>query len=217
MGNSCPGCEEKQRRGAVLPPPTSAMDGATDKSEDEFAIAIPPGRGLDHILTLSRDHTVQFDRDVTVDFSTADYRAFCLLLHRQHGALLLFCTRKEKKPPHYQLPGGHVDAAEFRQVSHGVRPTVTQEQLYLSARLGCVREVYEETGIDLRKQVDRLRPMILHNESERGHLINELKHRLFFVCEVLDDDFVVAAAVRERFDVFCTLSWHRRPSDTRAA
>jgi hypothetical protein len=27
--------------------------------------------------------------------------------------MMLHCTRKNKKPPHYQLAGGHIDEFEF--------------------------------------------------------------------------------------------------------
>lgn len=195
MGNGCPGCEEKERPRAVVLPSSSPAMYNNDKSNEFVSISIPPGRPLDHILTMAQSYTPHFHHNVTVDYSENDYRAFCLLLHSQNGALLLYCTRKKKKPPHYQLPGGHVDEAEFKQVSQNAGRFITQEQLYQSARLGCVREIYEETGIDLRSQLDRLRPMVLYNKFERGRLINEFKHRLFFVCEVQDDDFVVATKV----------------------
>ena len=43
----------------------------------------------------------------------ADYRGFLFVVHCDFGLLLLHCTRKKHKPPHWQLPGGHVDEAEF--------------------------------------------------------------------------------------------------------
>jgi 8-oxo-dGTP pyrophosphatase MutT (NUDIX family) len=193
-GNACPACTEKLREGAIHPLPSSAMQDTDDKY-DELQITIPHGRGLDHILAVSNNYTLQFDPRVTVDFSNIDYRAFCLLLHKEHGAILLHCTRKKKKPPHFQLPGGHVDDVEFKQVCNNLSRTVTQEQLYLASRLGCAREVYEETGIDLRQQLDRLHPLILYRKPHNERLMNEFKHRLFFVCEVLDEDFVVATKV----------------------
>jgi hypothetical protein len=47
------------------------------------------------------------------NFSKTDYRAFLFIFHQDFGLLLLHCTRKRKKGPHFQLPGGHVDEAEF--------------------------------------------------------------------------------------------------------
>ena len=44
-----------------------------------------------------------------------DYRAFLVTVHEKHGILLLHCTRKKSKGPHWQLPGGHVDDFEFKE------------------------------------------------------------------------------------------------------
>ena len=47
------------------------------------------------------------------DTNDDDYRAFLFAIHPSHGMLLLYCTRKKKKGPHYQVPGGHVDVEDF--------------------------------------------------------------------------------------------------------
>lgn len=47
------------------------------------------------------------------DGNKKDYRGFVFVVHQNHGLLLLHCTRKKNKPPHWQLPGGHVDQDEF--------------------------------------------------------------------------------------------------------
>ena len=108
---------------------------------------------FDRLLDYSTRHVVSFVKDSPlIDFAQNDYRAFCLLVHRQHGAIMLHCTRKKKKPPHYQLPGGHVDKFEFDQVrqtppsSSSLSSKVTAEELYQAAKIGCAREIYEETG-----------------------------------------------------------------------
>jgi 8-oxo-dGTP pyrophosphatase MutT (NUDIX family) len=108
--------------------------------------------------------------------------------------LLLHCTRKKKKPPHYQLPGGHVDKYEFEQVATKSSNVVSQGELYRAARLGCAREVFEETGLDFRNRLEELLPLVLYSTKEDNKLINEYKSRIFFVCEVRDEDF--ASAVR---------------------
>jgi len=130
-----------------------------------------------------------FDSQVSIDISEKDYRAFCLLIHPKQGGLLLHCTRKKKKPPHYQLPGGHVDKEEFEQVAKKSSNVVTQAELYRAARLGCAREVFEETGLDFRKRLEELLPLVLYSTKEDGKLINEHKSRIFFLCEVCDEDF----------------------------
>ena len=147
-------------------------------------------------LEISHRYSLMFDSQVRYDFSKRDFRAFCLLIHRKHGGLLLHCTRKKKKPPHYQLPGGNIDEGDLRQVTRNLSSFITQKQLYSAARLGCAREVYEETGLDFRKRLEEFLPMILYSRGQRHlnneALINEYKSRIFFVCEVFDEDFPYA-------------------------
>jgi hypothetical protein len=50
---------------------------------------------------------------VLVDFKNDDYRGFCFCIHPTFGLMMLHCTRKKNKGPHYQLAGGHVDEPEF--------------------------------------------------------------------------------------------------------
>jgi 8-oxo-dGTP pyrophosphatase MutT (NUDIX family) len=68
------------------------------------------------------------------------------------------------------------------------------EQLMIAARNGAARELFEETGIDIRSNVARLLPAQLRAEPEvkggRTLLINEYKHRLFFSIRVTDADFL---------------------------
>jgi 8-oxo-dGTP pyrophosphatase MutT (NUDIX family) len=70
--------------------------------------------------------------------------------------------------------------------------TKTREsQLLLAATVGAARELFEETGIDLRRNLHRIQPVPLHNGDEkRPELMeNEYKHRLFFTVTVKDGDF----------------------------
>ena len=53
------------------------------------------------------------EEKVLVDYRNNDYRGFIFLVHEEFGLLLLHCTRKKNKPPHWQLPGGHIDENEF--------------------------------------------------------------------------------------------------------
>ena len=121
-----------------------------------------------------------------------DYRGFCLLIHPDHGLLMLQCSKpKPNKPsPHLQLPGGHIDNEDFDQFS-----TISniKERIYMASKIGCAREVYEETGIELRQNLDRLLPIRLFSSSNKSKLSNrfqnEHKHRLFFLVLVSDSDF----------------------------
>lgn len=223
MGNICSDCDETKKSSTMEPMNNGSDNGvvAIKKSEllqsvvgdsngvqapsrTQEAPAPPLPSNFDHLLDFSKSYSLSFDPKATVDFSKNDYRAFCVLVHREHGALLLHCTRKKRKPPHYQLPGGHVDGVEFHQVcksSSWLRPStiVTQEELFLASRIGCAREVYEETSMDFRTQLDRFRPLVLYEplkyqetqtkKDANRMLINEYKHRIFFVCEVSDEDF----------------------------
>lgn len=48
-----------------------------------------------------------------VEYKKHDYRGFIFVVHAKYGLMLLYCSRKKSKPPHYQLPGGHIDLPEF--------------------------------------------------------------------------------------------------------
>ena len=129
---------------------------------------------------------------VEVDYKNADYRGFVFVVHKTYGLMLLYCTRKKKKGPHFQLPGGHIDEPEFFAAAEESRDG--QTQLLQAARAGAARELYEETGMDMRHQLDRLEPAALRNDVEfdkhgKPILKNELKHRLYFFLPVSDDDF----------------------------
>jgi 8-oxo-dGTP pyrophosphatase MutT (NUDIX family) len=111
----------------------------------------------------------------------------------------LHCTRKKKKGPHFQLPGGHIDEFEFFAAAE--QSSDSQTQLLLAARAGAARELYEETGLDVRNQLDRLEPAALRNDVEvdkhgKEILKNELKHRLYFFLPVTDDDFWSSVRIR---------------------
>ena len=145
-----------------------------------------------------------------LDFANADYRGFVFAIHPQHGFMLLHCTRKKKKPNHFQLPGGHIDPFEFTNAakvlsSDGKRkgPTTAssggggsativdlQDQLVLAGKMGAARELYEETGMDLRQQMERLQPAKLFKKNKKDRVPNEYKQRLFYVLHLTDDDFL---------------------------
>lgn len=83
-----------------------------------------------------------------------DYKAFIFAIHPEHGMLLLHCTRKKKKPPHFQVPGGHVDAEDFEHASSTVKDHGTNILLQ-ACKIGAARELFEETGIDVRSALAR--------------------------------------------------------------
>lgn len=63
-------------------------------------------------------------------------------------------------------------------------------QLQMAAKRGAVRELFEETGIDVRDQLERVQPVSLYEEKQdEEQLENEFKSRLFFLVTVTDKDF----------------------------
>jgi 8-oxo-dGTP pyrophosphatase MutT (NUDIX family) len=66
-------------------------------------------------------------------------------------------------------------------------------QLQHACKAGAARELFEETGIDLRSSLDRIIPASLRSSNEvfkgREVMLNELKNRLFFFVSVNDSDF----------------------------
>jgi ADP-ribose pyrophosphatase YjhB (NUDIX family) len=80
--------------------------------------------------------------------------------------------KKKGKPAHYQLPGGKVDTHEVAQ--HGAVG---------AARIAAARELWEETGIDVRTALHRLLPVpVLGSEH--------LKGRRYFALALTDADAV---------------------------
>ena len=71
---------------------------------------------------------------VLVDYKKNDYRGFLFVVHEEYGLMLLRCTRKKNKPPHWQLPGGHIDEEEFLRAGMYV---CLYEQ-YVCTRLGLI-------------------------------------------------------------------------------
>lgn len=133
-------------------------------------------------------------------YKNIDYRGFVFVIHNQYGMLLLHCTRKPKKGPHYQLPGGHIDDFEFEHAieKHGNNPSSFNKVLLEAAKMGTARELYEETGIDIRSQLHRLEPVQLQSQSQTRSmdnpsgvgLVNMLQNKIYFFLNVSDDDFL---------------------------
>lgn len=128
-----------------------------------------------------------------------DYRAFVFALHPAYGMVLLHCSRKKRKPPHFQCPGGHVDQADFVRASgllglgQNLVSPISPELLNLAGKIGAARELNEETGIDAREDLDRLEPVRLRpSDNGNNEMDNELKGRLFFRLTLVDSDFFVS-------------------------
>jgi ADP-ribose pyrophosphatase YjhB (NUDIX family) len=85
-------------------------------------------------------------------------RAFIIAKHERYGYLLLEANKKRKGGRHYQLPGGHVDRQELCDYGE------TE-----ACRVAAARELYEETGLDLRNCLHRLAPIDLQAAGEEGN------------------------------------------------
>ena len=123
-----------------------------------------------------------------MDFATADYRGFVFAIHPDHGYMLLHCTRKKKKPNHFQLPGGHIDDFEFKEAAKVTSDPL--HQLLLAGKMGAARELFEETSLDIRNSLERLVPTKLYKKEKKDKLSNEYKNRLFYTLKLRDDDFL---------------------------
>ena len=110
-----------------------------------------PSAGTDSIIPTSSSATMSFSYH-------DDYKAFVFAQHPTHGLLLLYCTRKKKKPNHFQAQGGHVDEADFdeaKQLEQSKNEGGPVDILVKACTIGAARELFEETGIDLRSSLDR--------------------------------------------------------------
>ena len=91
------------------------------------------------------------------EFLKDDYRAFIFATHPLYGILLLRCTRKKNKGPHFQAPGGHIDKEDFEDAVSNTPGDSKQGRTLLTqaCKIGAARELYEETGMDIRSELDR--------------------------------------------------------------
>jgi len=81
-----------------------------------------------------------------------------------------------------------VDDIEFLNAAKAA--STRNSQLLYAAKAGAARELYEETGLDVRGDLSRIEPLKLYSkEVDAGKLENEYKSRLFFVLVVKDADF----------------------------
>ncbi len=122
------------------------------------------------------------------DYHKIDYRGFAFVIHNIHGMLLLHCTRKAKKGPHFQLPGGHIDAYEFQYAAEKCGAGASTNEVLLEAvKMGTAREFYEETGIDFRGQLDRFDPTPLFSDDSSQFLNCMMENKCYFTVNVTDD------------------------------
>jgi 8-oxo-dGTP pyrophosphatase MutT (NUDIX family) len=98
------------------------------------------------------------------------FRSLCILADRK------YYHRRHWKPSCLSVPPA-AEAAPDRVA-----------QLLLASKLGAARELFEETGIDVRSELDRLLPPFLHPQTTES-MPNESEHRIYYFLIVTDDDF----------------------------
>ena len=69
--------------------------------------------------------------------------------------------------------------------------TVSLEDIKLATKVGASRELYEETGIDIRSDLDRLEYAIVNFEYND----NMIEDRYYFYLFVTDKDFLVPVSL----------------------
>ena len=107
------------------------------------------------------------------------------------------CTvhENQRKDPTTNSQVGHIDNFEFEyaadKCSHSNSPNRLNDVLLEAAKMGTARELFEETGIDVRGQLERLDPAPLYDGGNlKGGPMNMLDRKLYFSLNVTDDDFL---------------------------
>ena len=103
-------------------------------------------------------------------------RGFVVARHPRHGVLLLQADKAKKGGLHYQLPGGHVDRAELETFGAA-----------RAAKVAAARELFEETGIDVRARLSRLKRL--------DAKVFDGGKRSFFLMDLSDADGVWGTAL----------------------
>ena len=78
-------------------------------------------------------------------------------------------------------------------------------QLQLAAREGAARHLFDQTGIDVRRHLDRLKPAVLRlnppvDTNGTKYLKNEYENKLFYFLSIAEEDFLVEVS-------FCLLGF----------
>jgi 8-oxo-dGTP pyrophosphatase MutT (NUDIX family) len=185
--------EENEEETSIGHRSTMVADGETPLFQTTCNEEFHPPHGIISPSPASTENPVKSSKKskVLVDYKANDFRGFIFVVHSAYGLLLLQCTRKKNKPLHWQLPGGHIDNPEFEEAAR--QSSDRKTQLLIAGKIGAARELFEETGIDVRSKLDRLNPASLRTEPKVKHgveiLQNEYNERLFYLLSVTDNDF----------------------------
>ena len=121
-------------------------------------------------------------------FSSAKVCTF--IVHVDHGFIINShnINDAKKKDRSSYVYGGDIDLNEFLAAVRACRAD-TRARLLTAAKLAATRHVFQQTGIDTRDHIERLRPCEIQSDNDVKGLNCELKGVLYFCLFVNDDDF----------------------------
>jgi hypothetical protein len=128
-----------------------------------------------------------------VDYKSADFRAMVFVVHRTRGMLLLQGSKASSLNSRNNVPGGAISEEEFLDAAK--QSGSPQVQLQIAARIAAARQLFENTGLDIRQQANRFKPAVLNVNPTmnpvRGfqYLRNENENKLYYFLQVDEDDF----------------------------
>eukprot|EP01056_Protomagalhaensia_sp_Gyna25_P001161 Protomagalhaensia_sp_Gyna_25__1160@NODE_156_length_4776_cov_112_214482_g121_i0_p5_GENE_NODE_156_length_4776_cov_112_214482_g121_i0NODE_156_length_4776_cov_112_214482_g121_i0_p5_ORF_typecomplete_len198_score27_88NUDIX/PF00293_28/1_4e13_NODE_156_length_4776_cov_112_214482_g121_i012391832 len=122
-------------------------------------------------------------------------RAFMITYVEDQGFLLMEAS-KPSKGRYWQLPGGRIDPGDFEAFGFTASSRrVTLDELVRVGQRAALRELWEETGIDLQKQITRLQYLpgvtekVAKKKKNLGHTVHEHPRKLFYYVEIASKEF----------------------------
>ncbi|KAG7363443.1 hypothetical protein IV203_026803 [Nitzschia inconspicua] len=130
------------------------------------------------------------DGTCRVNYQKADYSAMVFVVHRTRGMLLLHAGDGTDKKRH--VPTGVIQESEFLDAAK--KSGSGNAQLQIAAREAAARQLFENTGLDIRHSMNRFKPAILRLNpptDAKGvqYLKNEYNNRLYYFLQVDEEDF----------------------------
>lgn len=147
---------------------------------------------------MSNEDVALHDGSCKVDYQNEKYQGMVFVVHRTRGMLLFshYHDSSKEKPTtsgSTRIPGGSVSEEEF--LTAAKQTGYAKMQLQLAAREAAARQLFESTGIDMRKHLDRLTPAVLQmnppvDAKGSQYLKNEHQGNLYYFLQIDDNDFI---------------------------
>eukprot|EP01054_Gregarina_sp_Poly1_P005141 Gregarina_sp_Poly_1__5140@NODE_271_length_10278_cov_119_025561_g236_i0_p6_GENE_NODE_271_length_10278_cov_119_025561_g236_i0NODE_271_length_10278_cov_119_025561_g236_i0_p6_ORF_typecomplete_len217_score31_55NUDIX/PF00293_28/2_3e07_NODE_271_length_10278_cov_119_025561_g236_i012151865 len=123
-------------------------------------------------------------------------RAF-MITHIEDRGFLLMEAYKKEKGLHSQLPGGRIDAGDFEALGLATDLNkVTFDELVRVGQHAALRELWEETRIDLKAHYERLQylPTVTEAVANNKRKLGRIPHshfplKLYYFLELRRDEF----------------------------